>query len=191
MALSFDSIKKNWNQIAGIAIWLVGIVTAFITSPPVAQGEGLVFLVRFVVTCLVGLILIATWRWNKREHGKWWLAGMGLLLILGIASYFYYWDLVGRHVVTYFDQTLIIGDEFTEHVKDYCRDAFNMPCEDVDRNQLIIDHGGKIHRIWTQRSIDAVKLKLAVTYVLTVPIFAAAILCVSQAIYCFRNHNGK
>lgn len=183
----FD-IQKHWSKLAAVGVWIMGIIGGFISPPPVGQAEGLGNFVRFVVTVFAGIIIAAMIKFPKRKHGIWWLLATVVLLILSVVCYLYNWSLAERYVIDYEGQTIVIGDEFIDETETYCQDEYGKPCSEVDPKELLLDYGSEMSMIWTHESVRRVNFRLALTYILIIPVFAAAIMCVTHTISCYMKN---
>lgn len=186
-----ELLKAHWNKAAAAVAWIVSIVGTFFVAPPVSNEEQIGAYAQFVLTILIGLLLIAMAFWDKYSNMFYWIVATLALLVCGIFCFFFDMDLRATHIVDYNGKKIITGNEYTEHAKTYCREEYNLDPKDVNRDDLLEDYAGRIERIWTQSSIDRVRLYLAITYVLTLPVFGGAMMSLIQAIHCSTHRERK
>jgi hypothetical protein len=177
-----DQIKKIWGTLAQAAAWVLGIIGGFLLPPPVGAEGNQVWpkLAEFVIAALVGLLFLPSHRWNKKRHAKWWWLVALISLVAAVASFFAYQRLTySATCETLGGARVVIGNEYTAHGADYVKENPGISCAD-----LIDQHIGKTEDVWTKRSIDLARLKLAATYIACGPLFTLCIMTLVQAIYC-------
>jgi hypothetical protein len=180
----FESVKKGWALLAEIAVFIFGVLSSFLLPPPgwVSAGGGgavPVRLAQFVVTVLVGLIFLLVQKWNRKKHVlRWALITIGFLIV-SLGAFFGYQYLLDRRTCEYARSSVVIGTRYTDHAQAYVRQNPNSTCSD-----LLEDFAGKAADIWTPDSINNSRYILALTYILTIPLFTTCIISVVQAVYC-------
>lgn len=100
-----------------------------------------------------------------------------IALVLSLSAFFLYQRLLDRRTCQYANLPVVIGTRYTQHAQSYVRE--NSTCSD-----LLEDFGGKAEDIWTQESIDNSRYVLALTYILTLPLFMICMISVIQAVHC-------
>lgn len=184
--IDFGKFKKIWNLLAAGAAWLLLIIGTFLLPPPVGAGEfggdgRLVAFGKYVVPLFLGLLGVPLLRWKtKRYTWAWWRYGLAALL-LSITAYFLYEWLSTRWTCKYAGTRVVTGSTFMPGKEEWTRNnpQNHRTCED-----WIMAHAGKINQIWTQASIDTRCAILALLYILSLPLFAGAVICIIQALYC-------
>ena len=180
----FEQSKKSWGLLAQTAAWILGIIGGFLLPPPIGitqQSEKLwLRLAQFIIICVVGLMFIATRRWNKKTHILMWWLSAALVLMLAIVSFFGYQKLLNSWTCKFYQEARIVGpqSELTPHGIEYFHDNSGASCEDALR-----EHAGKAEDVWTKASIDSRQITLAGIYILCVPLFTICIISLLQTIH--------
>ena len=160
---------------------MFGVISGFLLPPPGwASAAGSTVPVRlgqFVITVLVGLIFLLVQKWNRKKHAVRWVTMTIIALVLSLSAFFLYQRLLDRRTCQYANLPVVIGTRYTQHAQSYVRE--NSTCSD-----LLEDFGGKAEDIWTQESIDNSRYVLALTYILTLPLFMICMISVIQAVHC-------
>lgn len=178
----FEQVKKIWGPLAQAGTWVAGIIGGFLLPPPIGAEDNKLWLrfAQFVITIVVGLLVLPGRKWNRKKHAKWWWMVTAICLVAAVASFFAYQRLTYSSTCQTLDgDVVVIGHEYTPHGADYVRENPGISCTD-----LIDQHIGKTEDVWTKQSIDSARLKLAVTYIACIPLFTICIMALIQAIYC-------
>jgi hypothetical protein len=178
-------LKREWSRLAAFATSFALIVGAFLLPLPVGASQfgsgGRITRLAVVVTAVVtGLVAVPLVRWSAKRHTWGWWKTAAISLIISVISFFAYEWLVTTWTCTYDSHRVVIGSDFTPHGKQFLeRHPEWITCED-----WIMAHAGKVEEIWTRRSIDIRCIVLASFYLAAWPLFAIAIICAVQAVYC-------
>lgn len=182
----FENIKKTWGLVTQLAVFIFGVIGSFLLPPPGWVSSGgdttVVRLTQFVVTVLVGLILLLVRKWSKKKHVRRWVVLTVVSLAVSISTFFAYQYLLDTRTCQYADQTIVIGTSYTQHAASYVGENANSTCA-----SLLEDFAGKAEDIWTRDSINTSRYILAGTYVLNLPLFTICIIGVVQALYCSQS----
>jgi hypothetical protein len=115
----------------------------------------------------------------KRHTWKWWKVA-AVACVLSILCFFAYEWFSTRWTCSYAHKPVVIGSVFMPGREQWAKtNGVYFNCHD-----WIMAHGGKVEDIWTKESIDQRCALLAGIYILSLPFFVLAIICVLQAIYC-------
>ncbi|SRR5258706_8916385 len=174
--------KKYWGTLAGLGLFIFGILSAFLNPPPpyVTDDESFVNFGKFVAVVVCGLVLAGVIIFKSKAHmGKWWALAL-IMLILAASSYFAYQNLSQKYTCTCLskDKLIMIGDTL-----------INPDLPDVARHrnectELLIGSACDPYKVWTKDSIDRNRLILAGAYTLSLPLLITAMMAVVQALYC-------
>ncbi|MBI3851643.1 MAG: hypothetical protein HY298_15400 [Verrucomicrobia bacterium] len=169
-------------MLAQTATWVLGVLAGFLLPPPIGtpqESQVWVRFAQFVITVLIGLLVLAALRWERKKDAFRWGAISLLFLFLGTATFFGYQFFAARWTTTYNEQRVVIGDVYTAHGRGYHDENPNLPPAD-----LIMDHKGEVEKIWTRESIAQRRLLLAAMYVLAMPLFTVCVMSIVQALHC-------
>jgi len=181
--------RKNWVTLTQIAVLILGVLGGFLVPPPPGLSEtedkAWIRLAQFVVTVLVGIVFVATYKRNQKRNSKgWWRDGRGwwiacaVFLLLSVSMLFLYRHLTHKWTCEYFGDTVVIGSEYTPMGAHYIQQNSGIPC-----NQLLIDFAGGVDKVWTKESIDTKRLLLAGSYIGCIPLFTLCIISLLQALH--------
>jgi hypothetical protein len=174
--------RGSWLLLAQSAVWVLGIVAGFLLPPPVgAEGEGKVWVrfAQFVVTVIVGLVLLAALRWQRKKDTWAWAAVSAATLILATGTFFGYQFCVAHWTARYDGSRVVVGAEQTALGREYQEQH-----PERTREEVVMDVAGEVTRLWTRGSIDRRRLALAALYVLAMPLFTVCIIATVQAVRC-------
>ena len=187
MSLSqlLNKFKNDWNKLAAFGAWLGLVIASFLVPPPVGADQlggtsALTAFGSFLVPLCVGLIAVPLSRWSRKRYTwPWWKAGAAALLLSIVAFLGYQW-LSSSWTCLYHQKLLVFGSEYMPGRAQWVVDhpEFAGPAD------WIMAHAGRITEIWTESSIDLRCVILAAIYLLSLPLFVLAVICVIQAIYC-------
>lgn len=172
--------RKNWLWLAQGALWLGGIVGAFLLPPPAGvwgrDDKTWLRLGQFIVAVILGLEILAARRWNRPRDAIWW-GGVALVaLALGVGAFFRYQELTLAWTAHYAGARVVTGSEFTAQGR-----AYTTVNPGLSTSELIFDFAGRTDEVWTRESIDRRRLALAAHYVACLPLFTICLLAVVQA----------
>ncbi len=177
-----DRVKKSWGTLAQSALWIICVVGSFLLPPPVGfSGSGQhiwTALGKFVVTVLVGLMIVAGRKWNKKGQARAWAIVAAALLVVAVSTFISYQSLLFSHTCTYSSKEVVIGNVYTEHALTYLQKYPGKSCE-----ALLEDFVGKADDIWTQESINHERTTLAEVYLSCLPLFAMCMMAIVHAVY--------
>jgi hypothetical protein len=174
--------RGSWVLLAQAAVWVLGIVAGFLLPPPVGAGTESGMWVRFaqfVVTVVVGLVLLAALRWQRKKDTWRWALISVLALVLATGTFFGYQVCVAQWTVFSKGGQVVIGGELTEFGRTW-RD------EEPEKSlqEKVDDLAGQLTMVWTRESIEQRRLVLAGLYVLAMPLFTVCIIATVQAVRC-------
>ncbi|MEP6664395.1 MAG: hypothetical protein ABJC04_12110 [Verrucomicrobiota bacterium] len=174
--------QKSWVMLAQTAAWMAGVLAGFLLPPPVgtaAESRVYVRFAQFVITLVIGFVLLAALRWKSPKNIFRWAATSAVFLLLGSAMFFGYQLFAARWTAEYNSQHVVIGGTYTSFGHDYHRENPNLSPSD-----LVMDVAGATEKIWTQESLTQRRLLLAAMYVLAMPLFTVAVMSLLQAMQC-------
>src|SRR5262245_58094207 len=116
-------LKENWNLLAQGAALVATLLAGFVVAPPPGvhqAGENSVWnLGRFVLTILIGLLLVPCSRYKRRKDLRPWVFATGTTLLTALVVYFLYGSYLESWTCRFAGQSVVIGDKLTEHGKDF------------------------------------------------------------------------
>jgi len=174
--------QKSWLLLAQAMIWIAAVITGFLLAPPAgtsADSKVWVRFAQFVITILIGLLLLAALRWKRKKDMLPWAGAAALFLLAGTVVFFGYQIFSARWTTLYAEKKAVIGSAFTAQAGEYSRQNPNLTPGD-----LLMHYAGDAEKIWTRESLQERRLILASLYVLAMPLFATCIICLLQAIEC-------
>jgi len=178
------ALKSRWNALVVVATFVLTVVTQFLLPPPAGTDQApedtpVWRFGRFVLTLFVGLMLVPVRRWDRRPHTVSWFVAAAAAFVGCIAAFFTYVRYQESWTSKYDGRSVVIGSALTPHGQAYfTREPRPTP------EQVLWEHAGKVDDVWTKESVDDRRLALAVAYILALPLFATAMICVVQAIGC-------
>jgi len=179
----FGLLRKYWNILAGVAAWILSLVGTFLQPPFVTSGPDeqnpWANLARFVVTGLIGLMVIPLLRYRSKGDTDLWRRNAFIALFGGIVAiglYFYSYD---SWTCKCFGQAIVIGSDYTSHGQEYAAKHPNKSCSD-----LLEDHQCKAEDVWTKDSIRRYYQILGWTYITTIWLLTIFVIACLQAVYC-------
>lgn len=180
----WDAFKKQWNMVAAFAAWISTVVGGFWHAPPAGisdSADALPKFAQFFLTLGVGLIAIPVYRYRSKAAARWWLVAAVALLLLTPLAYFLADRFATAWTCAYGSSRVVIGptDALTPHGKAYIAAHPNLTCDEI-----VWNHAGKVDELWTKDSIDSRRRILSILYVIFMPLFAGAMICVIQSGYC-------
>jgi len=178
-----ENIKSTWGTLAGFALFVFGIVGTFVLPPPgwvTASGDKtLLHLGQFIVAVLSGLVLILVIKWKRKKHLRRWILITLGSLFLSVGSYFAYQHFLDTRTCKYFDELVVIGSSYTQRGSEYVKENASETC-----STLLEDFAGKADDIWTPNSINQSRYVLALSYIISIPLFTICLIATVQAVYC-------
>lgn len=174
------TLKRNWNILSSVALFIIGILGTFLKSPPdyIASENIFTNAGKFIATLVVGLMFVPVILWKSKGHTRnWWILA-SVTFILSIVCLFTYLHLKQKWMCPCFDENklILIGSELRPDLDESVKDS---NCQELLQ-------GSSCHpeRVWKKDSIDKNRLFLAGVYVLSLPLFIISMISVVQAIYC-------
>lgn len=168
--------------LAQAAVWVCGVIVSFLLPPPVdtpRDGQSWVRFAQFSTAIVIGLVLLAAFRWKLKSHAFRW-GGVSLgCLILGTVAFFSYQLLVARWTVPYDEQPKLIGSSLTGRGQ-----QIRAASPERTNEQLLNDVAGQVEKVWTRNSVIERRLILAAVYVAAMPLFTICLIAITQAIQC-------
>jgi hypothetical protein len=179
-----ERLKKNWNILSQLGLWIMGIIGTFWLPPPVSPADPTdndLFFARFVATIIVGLMIVLAWQWGKKRFvWRWWLIAL-LALILSVVAFLAYKKYRNDWTCLNGSEVVVTGTLTAQAQKNLSDPKCSSTCSDL------IKCLGTPDDVWTKESTDSRRLYLTILYVGALPLFIIAFISVVQAIYC----NGK
>jgi hypothetical protein len=176
-------LVKQWKLLIPIATWIMATIGSFWVPPPPdlsSQNEPLVSFGKFIVTVLLGLMILPMIKWGGRKKYAWlWGKITVVALISGIIAFFTFQQLLSNWTVKHGDKVLYIGTVVKQDVVPFMEAHPSMTKE-----ELLQSAGWAPKNIWTEKSLRRCRLILSALYVLFTPLFAITIMSVAQVIYC-------
>ena len=163
-------------------VWVGGAIAAFLLPPPSSMPEESrvwVRLAQFVITVVIGMVVLATLRWKRKQDTLRWGGLSMLFLFLGTAAFFSYQILSAKWTASYHGRPVLIGGSYTSFGREYHEANPRLPPED-----LVMRFAGQVEKIWTRESLQQRRLILAPIYVLAMPLFTICIMSIVQALQC-------
>lgn len=174
--------QNSWLLLTQTTIWVAAALAAFLLPPPSGTPEDSQIWVRFaqfVITIVIGLLVLAAFRWQRRKDVSRWATLAVTFLLLGTAVFFTYQILASRWTANYAGQRTVFGGALTAYGREYQKENPHLTPE-----ELIMGVAGKVERIWTRESMNERRLILAAVYVLAMPLFTVCIMSIVQALQC-------
>jgi hypothetical protein len=159
----------------------MAVVATIVAPPPTPIGTlGLRSFAGFVVAVLAGLFLLILRLVKKKEHTLLWVGITGTLLILTVADYFWYFNLMDMRTEQWHGRTIVCGTE----VRPEIRKTYGTILHKSLVKQLLEDAAGNPQLIWTDESIRLSKDILAISYLVIVPLIGGCIMAATQVATC-------
>lgn len=181
--------RKSWTLLAQTAAWVAGVLAGFLLPPPAGTEDETRVWVRFaqfIITMVVGLVLLAALRWKDKDLAFRWGGVSASFLLLGTVAFFGYQLCAARWTAIYNDALVVIGSDYTPSGLEYHTEHPQLSPAD-----LLMKFAGKVDRIWTRESIAEHRILLAGMYILTMPLFTIAIMSLLQAIQCTTSRTAR
>ena len=186
MAVSIKKIlrgsQQSWALLAQSTVWISAVLAGFLLPPPVGtldEGKVWVRFAQFIITILIGIVLLLALRWNRKADVLRWAVSALVCLVLAIGCFFAYQIYAARWTVPYNGQRVVIGGQFSQIGREYQQSNPNLTFED-----LVLNYAGKVEKIWTRESLQQRRIILAGMYVLAMPLFTVCMMSLLQAIQC-------
>ena len=117
--------------------------------------------------------------WRRQSHLKAWTFCSALLMGACIISFFGYMYCRANWTCNYGNDRVVIGSEYTAEV---------LQAEggqtDKDCFTMLREYPGGPELIWKSESIEKNRILLSLVYVTCIPLFAACVIAVTQAVHC-------
>jgi hypothetical protein len=183
--------QSLWVLLAQTALWMAGAIATFLLPPPTGTPDESRIWVRFaqfVITILVGLLLLGALRWQRPKHVFRWAALSLSSLALGTILFFTYQILSSTWTAAYAGQRVIVGGTYTSFGREYLAEH-----PKLDADGLVMHVSGDVDKIWTRQSRDQRRWILTAIYVLAMPLFTVSLMGIVQAVQCAaaRRASGK
>jgi hypothetical protein len=174
-------IRRNWTILSQIAASVMAVVATIVAPPPTPIGSvGLRGFASFIVAVLAGFFLLLLRLLKKKEHRLFWAGITGTLLILTVADYFWYFNLMDSRTVQWHGRTIVCGTE----VRSEIRATYGTKLGKSLLQHLLEDAAGDQRLIWTDDSIRSSKDILVTSYLIIVPLISGCIMSATQIASC-------
>ena len=178
MTVRIRDVGKRWQAITSLAAAAVAMSTAAFRPPPVGEASAYLALGGFLAAVASGLTYVVMTRSSSARHVTAWAIAAAACAVLAMGSHYVYESLWDSYVASYFDRQVIIGDEYTPEGRRWVELHGG-----TDSSGLLFDASGVAERIWTAASIGKVRRNMRLTYYMTFPLVAVAILATVQAVH--------
>lgn len=182
MATGLDDFKRLLTEFRGLSTWTVGTTVAVPfaaaladLSPPWPKG---IVLVTAIVELLV-LVLVFQFLRTARKSVIDAVLLAGVLVLAGVSTVYLWQVSLFTYEVPTTGERFVKGDECTPDAKDVHKDK----CPDLGKDELK-DAEYAAERLWTRRSVAAVRLRLVL-------LWAAAFAALSAALGSFLVYQMK
>lgn len=178
----FTQVPELAATIMQSGVWIISLVGSFLIPPPEwmpLDDKIWLNLSQFIITVLIGLMFLIARRRNELKHIKWWGISSAILLVFSICLFLGYQYLSSTLTCDYLTKKIIVGFEYTKQAQIYIDKNPNLI---ENCNELIMDFAGKSEDIWTRKSINLNRIKLATAYIGTLPFFALCLITMIQAV---------
>jgi len=177
----WSAIRKNWTMLTQIAAGVMAVVATIVAPPPTPVGTlGIRAFASFVVAILAGIFLLALRRFRKQEHSLFWATLAAILLLLTVADYFWYFNLIDTRTETWHARTIVCGTELRPEIQN----KYGSTIRKSLVRELLDDAAGDPQLIWTDQSIRLSKDILCVSYLVIVPLIGGCVMAASQIPMC-------
>ncbi len=188
--LSLPKLKSNWRGLAQTGVWIIGIVSIFVFTPPAEIGSDSAGTFRsfsaFALAVLMGIMSVPLSKLKSKNAALGWAAVAIFLLGLGVGLFFWYQSYRSNWSAKYGGSRVVIGDELTHDGSIYM---------DKDRpasnEQAVLDAGGIPTRIWTTTSIHSKAQTLYRIYFCVIIVLSMTVVTAIQTRYCALQEHEK
>ena len=190
-------VRSDWELLAQTAVWLYGIIAAYLTplpydydyatvttgADPSLRYQSIVF-GKFITTVLLGLFILPARRWKRRRYQWRWAACATILLAVSVVAYFSQQNATATCVIVYSGERILIGKALTQEASDYLRS------NNVTTRELM-DHFNvsRLDKIWTVESMNKCRGDLLIWYLFPLLAGVLCVLTTMQAIRCARSRS--
>lgn len=176
--------ESHWNSLAQFGAIVASAIGGFWL--PATEDAREVAFATFVLYLSVGLMLIPTWKYASKRHLKVWTVVGVALLIACLAAFFSYQHFFSRWTCAYANGVKVVGTagDLTAQGAKFFRENPSATNKDA-----VMSHGGNVALIWNSEAVDQRRQRLGFMYVVSGPLFAAALIAVIQAAYCARRRS--
>lgn len=181
-----NNLKKNWVTLAKFGVFVSGIITILITSPPIEDFNN--NLIRFLITIIIAFFLIPLFLFKQKVHFKYWLTSALITFVLTILLLTTYNILLSKYVVSYDNTKVVIGSKFSDtgmlKIKKFDKED-NEIYEDgsvFHKKTLLSYTGGNAEAIWDSDSIYNKKVLLVLMFYLSISSITILLLCLIQTL---------
>jgi hypothetical protein len=177
-------IKRVLERLIGpIMAWIIATIGSLWVPPPPAlpsDSKTMVSFAKFTVIILLGLMILPTMKWCcKKRHAWLWGKVTAGSLILGIIAFFTFMQLLDSWTVRHGDKVFYIGNIVKQDIA-----PFMQAHPEMSKEELLESAGWNPANIWTEKSLRRCRLILSTIYILFVPLFAIALMSLTQLVYC-------
>jgi hypothetical protein len=171
-----SSSERGFRKLSQFAAWIFGIIGVFLLPPPIgSESDIIVKFAKFVLIVATGLVLVPARRWNPRRA---WIVTVNSL-VLSITLFFMYQYLVASWTCTPFDVPVVVASDenLTDLAREYRAQNPNLTCE-----LLLQAFAGNAEVVWSRQALITRRFRLALVYLLLVPLLAICVIALLQAV---------
>jgi len=189
MSGTLSKLKSDWILLAQAAVWLLGLITLFVVSPPRLWPGAAQFEYTYFAQFLVTLILAAFWVYSstleKQKSARALMILAFAFAIVGSASLFSYMIVSASWTCQYDGRGLmVIGETFTEAEAIYAKANDEISCR-----TLIQDFTGVTKELWNATEITNRYYILVLWFTASILLFAVSIVVTLEAIRSANHFN--
>jgi hypothetical protein len=167
-----DRSRRLW--LTGVAALLTAFAVARLPLPdgldPASSNSTRLFAALGSATFVLLVILPGIVFRALTSRRPLWLAAAAVLLVCGGVAFWMHGTMQRACTARYDGRSVIVGTEWTTLGRSY---ATTNPA--LTKDDLLFDAAGVADRLWTRTSIDGCRSRIALTYFLWVPLFAAGL----------------
>ena len=185
MKTLLDTLRKSWVLLVQLACWVGVIVGKFAPEPPrttltAPPDDALHHFAQFLGTVVLGVLLVACYRWRKRTNAAAWTIATVFLAIVTLVTFFVQKSLLDRWTLQYANHTITIADHLTRDAAIYRSKLGAQGTFD----RLLADSGGDASQVWPKAESDRNYRYLSKWMIALWIAAASCIVSVSQALRC-------
>lgn len=181
-----DKLKNSWLTLAEFGIFICGVVTILLKSPPIDSFNDNT--IRFLIIIIIAFLLIPLFLFKQKKHFKIWLFSALLAFVLSGIVLIYYNMFVAKYVIEYNNHKIVIGKRFDtlaiNNIKRLSKEeneSFMDGSEEHNRT-LLSYKGGNASGIWDYNSINQNKIILTTAFYLSIAFLTILILSLIQTL---------
>lgn len=180
-----NGLKKSWAILLQFTCWVGVIVGKFVIEPPrttltAGRDDSLHHFAQFLGTILIGLLVIACQKWQKKTATRGWTAIAIVVAVLTTIGFFVQRNLQDRWTITYATHQLTVSETLTKDASDYVRNSTNKPSVE----DLLARYGGETSQVWPADLANKNYQYLSAWMIGLWIASAACVVCISQAVRC-------